>query len=273
MVMQTIETVDLSSMHETFQQDGFVIARQAFTSNLMNGLVDSLYASLANKRNDCEGLSIDELMMKREAEDHGLVYNAATSLGSSAATYRMLGGSRILEIVTAVLGIKPADLHVMPLYLLVQLPQDGRFDYNWHQDAPYYPWCRELASLWFPVTHRTSLENGTMAVVPGSHKNGLRNAETYFRNGSFRQIETIVEESEATNSVPLELEVGDCLISSGNLVHASIPNRGRVPRVNGILRLVNMAAQQEYRRDLFFCAAPKKAASSGSDTAVASAKN
>ena len=202
---------------------------------------------------DQASLSLDDLILAREAEDHSQVYRASQSVGSASATYRLLGSSGILNIVCGLTGFDPAELHLMPMYLIVQLPGDERFDYGWHQDGAYYDWCEEFVALWFPVNRAVSGETGTISVIPQSHSEGRREANTYLRNGFFRQIDAKPGEQEATHEQVLDMQLGDCCIMDGNLIHRSVSNRSATPRVAGVVRLAHLGKLSSYERERFYC--------------------
>jgi ectoine hydroxylase-related dioxygenase (phytanoyl-CoA dioxygenase family) len=246
------ECADLSELKRSYLENGYAIAKNVFQPQALSAVAGTMRTILDKGRPRSES-SIDEMILERESENHALVYNSANSVGSSASTYQLLGGSPILDIVADFWSVKVTDLHLMPMYLLVQLPSDGRFDYAWHQDGAYYDWCHELATLWFPLTREASVENGTIGCVGGSHLQGLRPAETYKRHGFFRQIEAEVTEDETVTEDPLYVGVGDCCIMHGHTVHRSMPNQSSVPRVTGIVRLVNIGREDSYARDQFYC--------------------
>jgi len=141
----------------------------------------------------------------------------------------------------------------MPMYLIIQLPSDERFDYSWHQDGTYYPWCQDFLTLWFPVNRSTARDTGTISVIPGSHHAGLRETETFLKNGFFKQMQTKLAPEEQGREIVLEVELGDCCIMSGNTVHRSVANRCSSPRVAGVLRIANLGTQQIYERERFYC--------------------
>ena len=234
-------------------EDGFVILRQVFPRELLGDLADGM-AGVLLRQGPHEADELDGLLAEREAADHSLVYQAAVSQGSAAATYRLLGSSPIFEHCAQAMRCRLADVHVQPLYLLTQMPKDQRFDYTWHQDAPFHAWSKELASLWFPVTHRSSAETGTMTILPGTHKQGARQAETYLRDGGFRQIEVVPGKDELARAIVLELDPGDCILFSGHLLHKSMPNRSDSPRVTGVMRVFDQAKQDGYVRDHYYWA-------------------
>jgi ectoine hydroxylase-related dioxygenase (phytanoyl-CoA dioxygenase family) len=75
-------------------------------------------------------------------------------------------------------------------------------------------------SIWCPLVDST-IENGTLQVVPGSHK----------RFGEHRgpmipwELEKIKEEIISRHLVPLETKAGDCVILDDSIVHYSANNK------------------------------------------------
>jgi ectoine hydroxylase-related dioxygenase (phytanoyl-CoA dioxygenase family) len=225
---------EMMATHKMYADQGYVIANQVFSARSMDVLRKSFQSILAKSGNvsPSNGHSdrldtLDDLILKREKADHSLVYKASQSLGSSAATYQLLGGSDILNLVAAATGFDVADLHLAPLYFIVQNPSDGRFDYPWHQDGAYYPWAKDMLTLWFPVNREVNRETGTISLIPGSHHVQARENKTYVKHGFFRQIESEIETREASQERFVEVEPGDCCIMHGDLVHRSVANRKR----------------------------------------------
>jgi ectoine hydroxylase-related dioxygenase (phytanoyl-CoA dioxygenase family) len=242
-------------MRKSYEDNGYVIAERVFPESSLALLCKGLRTVLDKSQNgqSSEERTLDELILHRESQNHTLVYNGAQSVGSSAATYRLLGSSEIFGIISDVTGYEEAELHLMPLYLIIQLPSDDRFDYTWHQDGSYYPWCEDFLTLWFPINRNTSLDTGTISIIPGSHRYGPRETETFLKNGFFKQIQSKLQADEADRQQVLEMETGDCCIMSGNTIHRSVANRSASPRVAGVLRIVNLASQTSYDRERFYC--------------------
>lgn len=248
-------TTSLTDFQQTYSETGYVVAKKVFSGASLAFLRDSLRAVLDKSGNpEAErGLSLDEVIMRREAQDHSLVYQASQSVGSSAATYNLLGSSEIFDRIKDATGFEKHDLHLLPMYLIIQLPSDERFDYVWHQDGTYYPWCKDFLTLWFPVNRSVTRETGTISVIPGSHMNGPRDTETTYRNGFFKQMHSKLEPGEAELETMIEIELGDCCIMAGNEVHRSVANRGTTPRVAAVLRMANVGTMSTYHRESFYC--------------------
>ncbi|HVB57460.1 MAG TPA: phytanoyl-CoA dioxygenase family protein [Candidatus Acidoferrales bacterium] len=246
--------VQSSELNKLYAQDGFVVAKQIFSQGSLAMLRDALRAVLDKSgSNGFHNESLEDLVLRREAQDHSLVYQASQSVGSSAATYQLLGSSDIFNAISEVTGFRKADLHLLPMYLIIQLPSSDRFDYTWHQDGSYYPWCQDFLTLWFPVNRSTKKDTGTISMIPGSHRYGPRETETFLKHGFFKQIQSKLRDSEETLEHVLEVDLGDCCIMAGNTVHRSVANHSTSPRIAGVLRIANIGTQQTYDRERFYC--------------------
>ena len=242
-----------SERREHYAKNGYVILRQLFRPERLHCLAQTLRCALPTVQDDIDTRSVESDVLSAEAADHKFVYNAAQSVGSSAAAYSILGGEHTLDSITDVTGYEETCIHVLPMYLIIQLPGDDRFDYGWHQDGAYYPWADQMTTLWFPVNRATNAETGTISVIPGSHTDKIRGSQTSFRNGYFKQIITELKEAEPQSEQMLDMEPGDCCLMDGSLVHRSVPNRADSPRVAGVVRMINVPMHTPYERDRFYC--------------------
>jgi ectoine hydroxylase-related dioxygenase (phytanoyl-CoA dioxygenase family) len=243
----------LDGLRESYSKDGYVVVKRLFSPARLSSLRQSLMQVLEKAGREGGENSLNDLILKQEASDHNAVYQAAQSVGSSAATYQLLGSSMIFDFVSELTGFKCANLHLMPMYLIIQIPSDERFDYTWHQDGSYYPWCQDFLTLWFPVNRGTGRDTGTISMIPGSQQYGPRETETFLRHGYFKQIESKLTPFEKTREQVLEVDLGDCCIMNGNTVHRSVANRSATPRVAGVLRIASLHRQTSYERERFYC--------------------
>jgi ectoine hydroxylase-related dioxygenase (phytanoyl-CoA dioxygenase family) len=246
---------NLNELHQSYSSEGYVIAKHIFDSGSLSELCQSFKSFLNKLGTDDSPLecSINDAIMKREAQDHSIVYRSSQAVGSGAATYALLGGSGIFDMISDLTGFQKSQLHLMPMYLIVQIPSDERFDYTWHQDGSYYPWSPDFLTLWFPVNRRTGGNEGTISLIPGSHRYGVRETETFLKHGFFKQIQSKLRDEEESRETVLELDLGDCCIMNGNTIHRSVANRSATPRVAAVVRIVNLATIQSYDRDKFYC--------------------
>lgn len=234
-------------LREKLKSDGYVVIEQLFTEQQMASIAESLRAALLHGRADLAKLSLDDLILEREKEDHQHVYDAMVSVGSSAAAYELLGTSKLLDSLSKAFSVTLESLHLLPLHIQIQNPGDGRFDYRWHQESSFYPWCKDVLNGWFPIHRPSARETGTMFIIPKSHTAGWRKADAQKDENGFWQIECPVTESERSAGFPMELNPGDIVLFDANLVHCSLGNSGTTPRITGILRGVNMSTQPKLR--------------------------
>lgn len=99
-----------------------------------------------------------------------------------------------------------------------------------HQDYPY--WVDSVEDLDCIMTTMlllddSSLENGCLQVVPGSHKWGLQPGKDV---GGFGKFEIDPEKFDTSKLIPVELAAGDLVMFGPLLVHCSEPNRSETDR-------------------------------------------
>jgi ectoine hydroxylase-related dioxygenase (phytanoyl-CoA dioxygenase family) len=64
---------------------------------------------------------------------------------------------------------------------------------------------------------------------------------------AFMHIDTSVDDGDEEEAQPIEIETGDVVAFSGDLVHRSLPNESDKPRITGVLRVIDMENIEEYR--------------------------
>jgi ectoine hydroxylase-related dioxygenase (phytanoyl-CoA dioxygenase family) len=97
-----------------------------------------------------------------------------------------------------------------------------------HQDPTIVDERRHRAlSMWIPlVPVSPELDNGTLYVVPGSHRAGDEVRGTNTTPSYYAFLDVLWQESEGLTMAP-----GDVLVFDGRLLHGSPPNRSSEPRL------------------------------------------
>ena len=93
-----------------------------------------------------------------------------------------------------------------------------------HQDLPY--WAMDQADAlpaWIPLTGST-LDNGSMGYVPGSHRRGIRQFVDIFRAGD-ESPEDQAREMMAADPVYIEVPRGSVAFHHGLTAHLAKPNK------------------------------------------------
>jgi len=100
-----------------------------------------------------------------------------------------------------------------------------------HQDWSFVDERRHQAvSLWCPLVDVT-LENGPLAVAPGSHRASEPPRANYPVGEDYQQLRPLFPLLQAKYARELCLSAGECLLYDGAIVHGSRPNQSNEDRV------------------------------------------
>ena len=153
--------------------------------------------------------------------------------------FRHLGlHENIVGIVEQILG---PDLKLFRNSLLLKPPEVGSVK-GMHQDSPYWPIePMELCSCWFTLDDAT-LENGTMAVIPGAHKRGAL-PHVHVTD------DFVVDERyyDMADTVVTPIRAGGGLFFHSLLPHYTAPNRS--DKWRRAIALSYMSAHSKYTGD------------------------
>lgn len=118
-----------------------------------------------------------------------------------------------------------ADADLYYNQVVIKAPEKG-MQFGWHQDSGYMRTVPlEYITCWTAIS-RSTLENGCIWVIPGSHKRGLI---THARVENTNSTDAVIESEEG--AIPVEMERGQVAIFSSLTLHKSGPNVSREPRV------------------------------------------
>jgi ectoine hydroxylase-related dioxygenase (phytanoyl-CoA dioxygenase family) len=155
-----------------------------------------------------------------------------------AWAYRLATEPAVLDAVEEVLG---PDLLVAGSLVLCKYPHDPAF-VAWHQDN-YYSNLHLTPSLsaWIALLDST-VENGCMRVVPGSHRDGvLPHEETGDADNLLNMGQEIQVEVNEDDAVEVVLRAGEMSLHHAAIIHGSRPNRSDTKRLGFIVRFVTSA--------------------------------
>ncbi|MEY3774942.1 MAG: hypothetical protein RLZZ129_1722 [Verrucomicrobiota bacterium] len=105
---------------------------------------------------------------------------------------------------------------------IVYKSADKTFPTPWHIDCFYWRNTRPKLSVWIPLDD-VQPENGTLTVVPGSHKKDWRMVKMGLPSGDF-QYELAEQGWREGDVVTCAIRRGTAIIFSDRLVHGSTPN-------------------------------------------------
>jgi hypothetical protein len=138
---------------------------------------------------------------------------------------RFLGNKKVENITQELLNInKTSSLYGSANRMRIDPPSDERRTYGWHQEIFYTIPNTKFLQTWCPMMRDTTIENGTIEIKKGSHKEGI--AKQSWNEIEGRAIQIIID-PEITNkykTISLEMKVGDILFFDGHLAHQSGKN-------------------------------------------------
>ncbi len=139
---------------------------------------------------------------------------------TSRFLYDICMNGTILDYVEGLLG---PDFYLWGSNFFIKEPRNLS-TVGWHQDAYYWPLDpHESLTVWLAFDDST-VENGAMRVIPGSHKAGLLKHVRVSDTGSVLMLECERGQFREDVAVPVTLHAGEVSIHEDKLVHGSPGN-------------------------------------------------
>ncbi len=116
---------------------------------------------------------------------------------------------------------------------------------SWHQDSTY--WGLEPADIvtaWVAISEST-LENGAMRVIPGSHRGDqMPHRDTFARDNLLTRGQEVAVEVDGSRAVDLVLQPGEMSLHHVRLIHGSEPNPSARRRIGFAIRYLPTHVRQ-----------------------------
>lgn len=134
---------------------------------------------------------------------------------------------RIIDAAASLVG---DDMSLWSTVLFIKEPSSGAF-VSWHQDATYMALEPDNhVTAWLALTPSTA-ESGCVAVIPGTHRNGLAPHQDTFGDNNILTRGQQVSDVDESLVVNLELRPGQMSLHHPWLIHGSLPNRSKTRRI------------------------------------------
>lgn len=194
--MKKTPAPDLAARYE---RDGFVVLPDLFSAA------------------ECEKLKIEARRVLDERAKPG----ASVHVHVAARSPAFLALAKDPRVVGPLRAVMPQGVMFLS-DKIVYKSADKKFATPWHIDCFYWRNTRPKLSVWIPLDDATA-ENGTLTVVPGSHKKDWRMVKLGLPSGDF-QYEINGAEWQAGDVVTCAIKRGTAIIFSDRLVHGSTTN-------------------------------------------------
>jgi phytanoyl-CoA hydroxylase len=207
---------------QTYEETGYLILPNAVSPELLEVLRAETTAICRGRRGDVDGIvpgseSDDDATVLRR---HLCVHfpHKVSSVMADAA-----GLPAVVDQLTGVIG---PNVKLMQSMLFIKA--EGRPGQAWHQDEAHIPTRdRSLTASWIALDDST-VENGCLWVIPGSHRSGVIFPTRPQEDDRFDCTDEAYDFGyREQDAVPVELPAGSALLFDGYLLHRSLPNSGR----------------------------------------------
>lgn len=230
-----------------YHYDGFLILKNFLNTNIIKNILSSIEVLVDKHLTSNKHNNLNDKILELESIDHSLVYNIQKALGTSVFTHQLINELKIMEIHSYLYDVEKTKIHTHLFQTPVQFPSDERFDFSWHQESGSYLPYPKILTFWFPLFNKVNITNGTMALIPGSHKNGGRKFNYIKKESGLNDWVVDVSEEEISNQIIAELNPGDVVIFDSDLIHKSVANKSTQIRITGIARSTSLFDYKKIR--------------------------
>ena len=226
-----------SELNSFYNENGYVSIKNLIPMPLLKDLQEDL-SSCAQSLSIDGSEKFDRVAISLNAQDKSRLYQ----LHLATAKLTSLGAvtTKIFTNLIRVLGDMAKPVMEIDSSYLLGLPKDNRLVYDFHQESNYMKGFAQIFNAHYPIFRKSTTHNGTMSILPGTHKLGTQNFEkNRSSNDSYTDlVPTNIEKIKSNyEELHLELELGDCVIFHKDLIHKSNYNKSDLCRPVGISRL------------------------------------
>ena len=162
------------------------------------------------------------------------------------------------RVLTSVASVVDRPEALLNSVLFVKEPGSPSY-VSWHQDATYMGRdSTNMVTAWIALTPSTS-ENGCVAMVPGSHLNGIYPHVDRYGPDNILTRGQHVDGVDVGNAIDVELRPGQMSLHHPHLIHGSRPNRTDSRRVGVAFQSYVGAGVRPARGDHYVIAVTNKA--------------
>jgi ectoine hydroxylase-related dioxygenase (phytanoyl-CoA dioxygenase family) len=211
-----MESSAASALRQAYDQDGFVIARNAIDADLAAEACEHVKWLLAKHPE-----------LRPEELHHNLMIG-------DPFWHRLISDERLVDLASVFVG---PNVALFATHYIAKAPKTGR-PVLWHQDGSYWPLKPvEVSTLWLACSESTP-ENGCMRVIAGTQNLDLQEMKPNKEVDSVLSSEIDASFVDDTNAVDFILAPGDVSIHNPKIVHGSNANTSDRWRVGLTIRYI-----------------------------------
>ena len=219
---------------EFFNTNGFLVLDNFFTTKEIDDYKESLRELIQiqlkkaskihtgiNPR-DFIGKEFDEGMMKLEEIDHVYVANIYDTICQIPAFLRIPCKSETTQCINQLFNRgMDRSIYIDTSRCRIDPPHETKRLCGWHQEVFYYTPRSDFMQTWAPLVRNSTIENGTIEVCIGSHKEGFAAQDCMLHEDVHYKYIVNDDIAKKYPVKKLEMNLGQLLIFSSKLVHKS----------------------------------------------------
>ena len=148
---------------------------------------------------------------------------------------KIIKNEKILSIIKDILG---NNIYCWNSLIFYKPPKSKKF-VSMHQDQNYWGIIHDKALTVSLALTESKIENGCLQLLPFSHKKEFKHEDFETKNNMLARGQSVNLNQENQNNLKnIELELGECCIFHGNIVHGSGTNESLKPRMLYAMRFL-----------------------------------
>lgn len=229
-----------------FSNNGFIILKNFLRNEYLEKLKETLMVMFShNLKENIHNKKIDDVVNQLEGLDHSKVYNVQKAICSSTEALSLVNSLNLGELYSDLYNIDKKKVHLQLLQTPVQFPNDDRFDFEWHQESGSYNSFSKILTCWFPILGSVNEIDGSMTLIPGSHKNGKREFTFVKKESGLNDWRVQLKNGEEKEAVLAKIDPTDVILFDSDIIHKSVANVGKRIRVTGIVRALDICSNSK----------------------------
>jgi hypothetical protein len=241
----------LADAARIYEVNGCFLAKGLFSEGELDPIREDI-ARLIGAQTSSVGLPLEKTVAANAAFDDGIVELARhdrRAVGRIFDACRRLLPVHQVSVDERLISISK---HLMDTELVaasdikavrIDLPEESKYLFDWHQDYPYVMDSLDAVVFWIPL-HDVDETNGALWIAPGTHKLGLQRLALDDPDNAANNKQKMMHIADLSfmdrfDKVRVPVAYGDVLVFSTLALHASGPNSSNKARFTLQVRFGN----------------------------------
>jgi ectoine hydroxylase-related dioxygenase (phytanoyl-CoA dioxygenase family) len=203
---------------EQFRREGYLLPQRQLLSEEKLGELEHIF----NEHLSAKGDKLSDELDTPHYRDERLL--------------EFLLSDEVLDTVEPLIG---PDIALWSSHFISKDPFTGRAT-PWHEDSAFWEGRFDaydhIVTIWLALENASTVENGCMRVIPGSHLNGGFSENYVPTDMTEKTFHAEIAEVDESKAVDFELQRGEFSIHDGRIVHGAKPNTSSVRRTGYTMR-------------------------------------